>query len=87
MDPKATTEMGADLCRRLPASGSMPAEALAKAVAFPGDEDEWKRLLWRLHNEGYVKVRWVGLADPDPVEVRITERGRAWIAGSSATLS
>ena len=55
-------------------------EELRKAIDFQGDREAWKQLLWRLHNEGYVKVRWVGLADPDPVEARITERGLAGIA-------
>ena len=71
---------GADICRALLAAGTLRNEELAKAVGFGGSSEEWKQLLWRLHNEGYVKVRWVGLADPDPVEARLTERGRAWVA-------
>jgi hypothetical protein len=68
--------------RALATVGSMKDGQLTEAVGFTGDREEWKRLLWRLHNEGYIKVRWVGLADPDPAEARITPRGRAWIARS-----
>ena len=72
---------GLDLFRALAEPGSLREDELRKAIGFQGNREEWKRLLWRLHNEGYVKVRWVGLADPDPVEVRITARGRAAIEG------
>lgn len=63
------------ICEALRQAGALRHEALVKAVAYEGDPEEWKRRLWRLHNEGYVKVRWVGLADPDPVEVRLGQRG------------
>jgi hypothetical protein len=76
-DPDAAART--EVCRALPETGALRAGDLAKAVAFEGDAAEWKRRLWRLHNEGYVKVRWVGLADPDPVEARLTERGREWL--------
>jgi hypothetical protein len=69
------------LLRALAGAGSLRDEELRKAIDFEGDRAEWKRRLWRLHNEGYVKVRWVGLADPDPVEARITGRGLAAAAG------
>ncbi len=69
-------QRGLDVFRALVGPGSLRDDELRKAIGFQGDREEWKRLLWRFHNEGYVKVRWVGLADPDPVEARITERGR-----------
>jgi hypothetical protein len=71
---------GLNLFRALAGPGSLRDDELRKAIGFQGDREEWKRLLWSLHNEGYVKVRWVGLADPDPVEARITARGLAAIA-------
>ncbi|MBA2564960.1 MAG: hypothetical protein H0V09_06005 [Gemmatimonadetes bacterium] len=58
-------------------------EELTKRLEFSGGPAEWKSRLWRLHNEGYLKVRWVGMSDPDPVEVRLAERGRAWLAARS----
>ncbi len=73
-------EAGLRVVRALATVGSMKDGQLTEAVGFTGDREEWKRLLWRLHNEGYIKVRWVGHADPDPAEARITPRGRAWIA-------
>lgn len=78
------TAPDAAICKALLKSGSLRNEDLAKTVGFQGSSEEWKRLLWRLHNEGYLKVRWVGLADPDPVEVRLTNRGRAWIKAEPA---
>lgn len=72
-----------EVVRVLSRSGALRNDELAKAVAFAGDPEEWKRRLWSLHNEGYIKVRWVGLADPDPVEVRLTERGRELLGRSS----
>ena len=65
------------LLRALADAGSLRGDELRKAIDFKGDHEEWKRLLWRHHNEGYVKVRWVGFADPDPVEARLTARGLA----------
>jgi hypothetical protein len=73
----------ADLCRALQEAGALRNEELVKAAGYAGDPEEWKRRLWRLHNEGYVKVRWVGLANPDPVEVRLTDRGRELLARES----
>lgn len=65
-------------------TGTARNEDLTRATAFEEGPEAWKQVLWRLHNEGYVKVRWVGLADPDPVEVRLTDRGRAWLAERAA---
>ena len=55
-------------------------DELAERMEFGDRAGEWKTRLWRLHNEGLVKVRWVGMTDPDPVEVKITARGREWLA-------
>ena len=79
-DEKGAPAEGRGLLRFLAEHRSPRDEELRKAIDFQGDGEAWKQLLWRLHNEGYVKVRWVGLADPDPVEARITERGLAAIA-------
>jgi hypothetical protein len=76
-------EIGLRVVRALATVGSLKDGQLTEAVGFTGHREEWKRLLWRLHNEGYIRVRWVGLADPDPAEARITPRGRAWIARSA----
>lgn len=81
-DSRRLGEIALRVVRALATVGSMKDGQLTEAVGFTGDREEWKRLLWRLHNEGYIKVRWVGLADPDPAEARITPRGRAWIARS-----
>jgi hypothetical protein len=74
----------AEICAALRESGALRNDALVKAIGFEGDPEEWKRRLWRLHNEGYVKVRWVGLADPDPVEVRLGDRGWELLLSSAA---
>ena len=63
---------------------AMRYDELARQLDFDERADEWKARLWRLHNEGLVKVRWVGMTDPEPVEVRLTERGREWLARRSA---
>ncbi len=73
-DPEAAARL--QICRALSETGTLRNEELTKAIGFEGDPAEWKRRLWRLHNEGFLKIRWVGMADPDPVEVRLTERGR-----------
>lgn len=75
-----SADPGGDVRRRLlRALGSDPvvrADELLKRLGHESPPEDWKTRLWRLHNEGLVKVRWVGLTDPEPVEVRITERGR-----------
>ena len=75
-----SADPGGDLRRQLlRALGGDPvvrADELLKRLGHESPPEDWKARLWRLHNEGLVKVRWVGLADPEPVEVRITERGR-----------
>jgi hypothetical protein len=71
---------GLQICRALRDSGALRNEELLELIGYEGDPEDWKRTLWRLHNEGFVKVRWVGLADPDPVEVRLADRGWALVA-------
>jgi hypothetical protein len=83
MGGAGSTRPGAELCRALLDRGTLRSDELAKAVRFAGSHEEWKRLLWRLHNEGYLKVRWAGLAEPDPLEVKLTDRGRAWVAAEA----
>ena len=85
--PAAVDAVLEEVCRALADAGALRNDELLEAIGFEGPPEEWKARLWRLHNEGYVKVRWVGLADPDPVEVRITRRGRAWLEASRATAS
>ncbi len=81
-DPEA--ELRGRVCGALAEAGSLRNDELVKALGYEGDPEEWKRRLWRLHNEGFVKVRWVGHANPDPVEVRLTPRGRSALEGSAA---
>jgi hypothetical protein len=68
------------LLEALGSDGVLRTDELLKRLARESPPEDWKARLWRLHNEGVVKVRWVGLADPEPVEVRITERGKALLA-------
>jgi hypothetical protein len=81
--PQAGEDLAARICRALAQPGAVRNEELEKAAAYAGDRAEWKRRLWRLHNEGLIKVRWVGLADPDPVEARLTAAGRDWLSRHS----
>jgi hypothetical protein len=74
-----------EILEGLGGAGALRNEELARQIGYAGDAEEWKRRLWRLHNEGHVKVRWVGLVDPDPVEVRLTDRGREWLANQAGS--
>ena len=79
----ASPDPEADVRRQvLQTLGSDPvvrADELLKRLGHDTPPEDWKARLWRLHNEGLVKVRWVGLADPEPVELRITARGRSML--------
>lgn len=78
VDPESQAR--ATLLRGLARTGSLRFDELAKQLGVGEREDDWKARLWRLHNEDLVKVRWVGMTDPAPVEMRITDRGREWLA-------
>ncbi|MFN2431655.1 MAG: hypothetical protein ABR599_02335 [Gemmatimonadota bacterium] len=71
------------LLRGLSEPGWLRYDELGERLDIGESDEEWRRRLWRLHNEELVKVRWVGMTDPDPVEVRITDRGREWLASIS----